>query len=115
MKIVIQFFSVFGSQLVDIHYNRLKNPLMDFEVVAGATPKIYSLDVMNVTYNWFGVSNEAGVGQRVFDLDDWNIYTIANYTPFYTSEEQFINFWWNPPIVSLFWRDAQHCLLVVYM
>lgn len=82
---------------------------MDFEIVAGATPQIYSLDVMNVTYNWFGVSNEAGVGQRVFDLDDWNIYTIANYTPFYTSEEQFINFWWNPPIVSLFWRGGvQH-------
>jgi hypothetical protein len=31
---------VFGTQLVDIHYNRLKNPLMDFEIVAGCTVSI---------------------------------------------------------------------------
>lgn len=56
---------------------------------------------MNITYNWFGVANEAEVAQRVFDFDDWNSYTIANFTPFYVSEEQFINFWWwNPKIVS---------------
>ncbi|KAI6192849.1 hypothetical protein M3Y99_01913900 [Aphelenchoides fujianensis] len=87
---------VFGSQKVDVHYNRLKNPLMDFELVAGCTPQIYGEDVMNVTYNWFGVANEAEVSQRIFDLDDWNIFTIANFTPFYLTEEQFLNFWWHP-------------------
>lgn len=46
---------------------------------------------MNVTYNWFGVPNEDGVSQRVFDFDDYNIYTIANFTPFYVSEERFID------------------------
>lgn len=56
---------------------------------------------MNITYNWFGVANEAEVSQRVFDLDDWNIYTIANFTPYYVSEEQFLNFWWHPPKVCL--------------
>lgn len=32
---------VFGSQLIDIHYNRLKNPLMDFELVAGCTVRFF--------------------------------------------------------------------------
>lgn len=54
---------------------------------------------MNVTYNWFGVATEGDVAQRVFDGDDWNIYTIANYTPYYLTEEYFLNFWWHPPKV----------------
>ena len=32
----------FGVQLVDIHYNRLKNALMDFEVVAGCKASLFS-------------------------------------------------------------------------
>jgi hypothetical protein len=34
----------FGSQLIDIHYNRLKNPLMDFEIVAGCTVSLKLLE-----------------------------------------------------------------------
>jgi hypothetical protein len=65
------------------------------------------MDVQNVTLNWFGVANEAEVAQRVFDLDDWNIYTIANFTPFYVSEEQFLEFWWGrseQPKASYFFK-----------
>ncbi|CAD5226291.1 unnamed protein product [Bursaphelenchus okinawaensis] len=86
----------FGTQKIDIHYNRLKNKLMDFEIVAGVKPQRPAIDIMNITYNWFGVANEAGVAQRVFDVEDWNIFTVGNYSPFYSSEEQFINFWWEP-------------------
>lgn len=28
---------IFGTQLADIHFNRFKNPLMDFELVTGCT------------------------------------------------------------------------------
>lgn len=50
---------------------------------------------MNVTHNWWGVANEAEVSQRIFDVDDWNIYMVAEFSPYYTSEELFINFWWD--------------------
>ncbi|CAJ0963174.1 unnamed protein product, partial [Mesorhabditis belari] len=91
---------VFGTQRADVHFNRLSNRLMDFELVTGCTP-IRVLDSMNVTHNWFGSGNDAEVAQRIFDLDDWNIYTLADYSPFYTSEELFINFWWNPKLGQL--------------
>jgi hypothetical protein len=31
---------IFGTQLIDIHFNRFKNPLIDFEIVAGCTVRI---------------------------------------------------------------------------
>ncbi|CAJ0561234.1 unnamed protein product, partial [Mesorhabditis spiculigera] len=58
---------IFGTQRADVHFNRLRNVLMDFELVAGCTP-IRVLDEMNATYNWFGSGNDAEVAQRVFDL-----------------------------------------------
>ncbi|CAD5229908.1 unnamed protein product [Bursaphelenchus xylophilus] len=95
----------FGTQKVDVHYNRLKNKLMDFEIVAGVRPQRPAIDVMNITYNWYGVANEAGVAQRIFDVDDWNIFSVGNYSPFYSSEEQFLNFWWEPQKGQLIYAD----------
>lgn len=68
---------------MDVHFNRLKNVLLDFELVAGGIVccifltfhilpfecvksriKLQPLrveDSMNVTYNWWGVANEAQV------------------------------------------------------
>ncbi|GMS79584.1 hypothetical protein PENTCL1PPCAC_1759, partial [Pristionchus entomophagus] len=87
----------FGSQKIDVHFNRVKNVLMDFEMVAGGIPLRID-DYMNVTYNWWGVANEAEIAQRIFDVDDWNTFTVAKYSPFFVTEEHFINFWWNPNI-----------------
>ena len=53
-------------------------------------------DTMNVTFNWWGGGNQDEINQRVFDFDDWNIYTLAEYSPFYVTKELFINFWWTP-------------------
>jgi hypothetical protein len=72
---------------------------MDFELIAGCKPQLpaSNLDVLNVTHNWWGVANEAEVGQRIFDLEDWNSLSRAEFSPFYTTDEQFINFWWWDP------------------
>ncbi|KAJ1365161.1 hypothetical protein KIN20_025391 [Parelaphostrongylus tenuis] len=51
---------------------------------------------MNVSYNWWGTGNDAEVAQRVFDFDDWNTFTLAEFSPFYVTNELFINFWWKP-------------------
>ncbi|KAI1717620.1 scavenger receptor cysteine-rich domain-containing protein [Ditylenchus destructor] len=76
---------IFGVQKAEVHYNKFRN-----------IPQLPATDIMNVTHNWWGVANEAEVSQRIFDLDDWNIYTVAEFSPYYTTEELFINFWWHP-------------------
>ncbi|KHN76830.1 hypothetical protein Tcan_11223 [Toxocara canis] len=86
---------IFGAQLADVHFNRFRNVLFDFELVSGCKSADVN-DKMNVTYNWWGVGNEAQISQRIFDLDDWNIYTLAEFSPFFVTDEQFINFWWTP-------------------
>ncbi|CAG9540523.1 unnamed protein product, partial [Cercopithifilaria johnstoni] len=86
---------IFGSQLANIHFNRLRNVLFDFELISGAKSANVN-DTMNVTYNWWGVSNEAAIYQRIFDFDDWNIFTLTMFSPFYVTEENFISFWWKP-------------------
>lgn len=51
---------VFGTQFVEVHFNRLRNVLMDFEFVAGCKPQFPSADsvlAMNITHNWWGVPN----------------------------------------------------------
>nr|CAD2174347.1 unnamed protein product [Meloidogyne enterolobii] len=88
---------IFGTQRVEIHFNRLRNVLLDFELVAGCKPQLIAsdIDVLNVTHNWWGVANEAELSQRVFDSDDWNSLSLAQFSPFYTTEELFLNFWWD--------------------
>uniref|UniRef100_A0A158R482 SRCR domain-containing protein n=1 Tax=Syphacia muris TaxID=451379 RepID=A0A158R482_9BILA len=86
---------IFGSQKIEVHYNRLKNVLLDFELVSGCKMPLVT-DTINVTYNWWGCGNQDEINQRIFDFDDWNIYSLANYSPFYVTEELFIDFWWKP-------------------
>ncbi|GMR58343.1 hypothetical protein PMAYCL1PPCAC_28538, partial [Pristionchus mayeri] len=85
----------FGSQKIDVHFNRFKNVLLDFEIITGGIP-LRVEDSMNVTYNWWGVANEAQIAQRIFDVDDWNTYTKAEYSPFFVTEEHFMEFFWRP-------------------
>ncbi len=47
-------------------------------------------------YNWWGVAAQAEVLQRIFDFDDWNIYSIGEFNPYYTNQERFINWQWTP-------------------
>ncbi|CAD6189688.1 unnamed protein product [Caenorhabditis auriculariae] len=91
---------VFGAQKIDIHFNRFKNLLIDFELVSGCKYTQFD-DSMNVTFNWWGTGNEAEIAQRIFDFDDWNTFTLARFSPFYVTNGLFINFWFNP------WRDGQ--------
>ncbi|CAB3397311.1 unnamed protein product [Caenorhabditis bovis] len=86
---------IFGSHKVDVHFNRLKNSLLDFELVSGCKYSEID-DFMNVTHNWWGTGNEAEIAQRIFDFDDWNTYMLAKWSPFYVTNDLFINFWWNP-------------------
>ncbi|GMT10248.1 hypothetical protein PFISCL1PPCAC_1545 [Pristionchus fissidentatus] len=95
----------YGSQKIDVHFNRVKNDLLDFEMVTGGIPLRVD-DSMNVTHNWWGAANEALIAQRIFDVDDWNTFTMARYSPFFVTEEHFINFWWNPSIGQL--ASADH-------
>ncbi|KAL3080363.1 hypothetical protein niasHT_038403 [Heterodera trifolii] len=96
---------IFGAQKVAIHFNRFKNVLLDFELVAALQPQLAasSDEILNATHNFWGVANEAQLGQRVFDVDDWNSFCTALTTPYYTTEELFINFWWTPERGQLSW------------
>ncbi|KAK0410181.1 hypothetical protein QR680_004996 [Steinernema hermaphroditum] len=87
---------LFGAQRIDVHFNRFSNKLLDFELVGGVRPHLAMNESVNVTYNWWGVGNEAEISQRIFDFDDWNIFTVADFSPYYVTEELFINFWWRP-------------------
>ena len=91
---------VFGVQKADIHFNRLNNPLMDFEAVAGCKPHIPGTDFMNITHNWWGQNSDGAIPQRIFDMDDWNSLTIGQYSPYFSSKERFIDFWWDWHYVS---------------
>lgn len=66
---------------------------------------------MNVTYNWWGTANEAEIYQRIFDFDDWNIFTLAMFSPFYVTEENFISFRWKPENVRKL--EIVNCLLEI--
>uniref|UniRef100_A0A0N4ZT88 SRCR domain-containing protein n=1 Tax=Parastrongyloides trichosuri TaxID=131310 RepID=A0A0N4ZT88_PARTI len=97
---------IFGLQKIDVHFNRFRNYLMDFELVAGLKTKFPGEDVLNITHNWWGTGNEATISQRIFDLDDWNCYIIAEFSPFYVTEELFLDFWWMPYMGQL--ATAKH-------
>uniref|UniRef100_A0A7E4VD53 SRCR domain-containing protein n=1 Tax=Panagrellus redivivus TaxID=6233 RepID=A0A7E4VD53_PANRE len=91
---------VFGAQKADVHFNRLSNALMDFEVVAGCTPHLPGFDSMNITFNWWGPNSDGAIPQRIFDMDDRNSYTIGDYSPYFSSRERFNDYWWD-------WKYAQ--------
>ncbi|CEF63163.1 SRCR domain and Parallel beta-helix repeat and Pectin lyase fold/virulence factor domain and Pectin lyase fold domain and C-type lectin-like domain and C-type lectin fold domain and SRCR-like domain-containing protein [Strongyloides ratti] len=92
---------IFGLQKIDVHFNRLRNLLMDFELVAGVKSKFPADDVLNVTHNWWGTGNDATIFQRIFDLDDCTNYILAGFSPFYVTEELFLDYWWRPHIGQL--------------
>ena len=51
---------------------------------------------MNVSHNWWGTGIPGEITQRIFDFDDWNIYSVAEFNPYYVTKEKFIDWWWKP-------------------
>uniref|UniRef100_A0AC35U2L2 Beta_helix domain-containing protein n=1 Tax=Rhabditophanes sp. KR3021 TaxID=114890 RepID=A0AC35U2L2_9BILA len=61
-------------------------------------------EIADITYNIDNCSfteNTAIIAQRIFDLDDWNSYILADFSPYYVTEELFLDYWWRPPIGQL--------------
>lgn len=89
-------FAVLGLQRINISFNYFRNPLMDFEGVVGLRGSSLK-DVTNCSYNYWGVSQGTAVVQRIFDFDDWNIYSVAEFNPFYVNDvQEVISWWWIP-------------------
>lgn len=55
---------------------------------------------MNVSHNFWGTQSATGTLQRIFDFDDWNVYARAAWNPYYVTEENFIDWWWQPSLVG---------------
>lgn len=96
---------MFGAQKLNVSYNNFQNELLDFELVTGLTVGLMTgnltLDSANVTMNYWGKSKSAEIVQRIFDFDDWNSYSIANYNPYMMSEE-FVHRWdWHYSLAQL--------------
>ncbi|KAK3092533.1 hypothetical protein FSP39_004063 [Pinctada imbricata] len=77
--------AVRGVQNVTLNRNLLNNPSYQYELVAGVNA--LSLDnKMDVRYNWWGKEDQFTIRRRIFDFDDWNSYSIANYFPQLTAD-----------------------------
>lgn len=84
-----------GLQKVNISYNNVNNPLLDFEIVVGLRGSQLN-DKANVSFNYWGPNVRAELAQKIFDFDDWNIYSLADYNPYFVTREKSLNFEWVP-------------------
>ncbi|KAI1309118.1 Protein bark beetle [Halotydeus destructor] len=74
-----------GIQFVNITRNLLNNPNLQFELLAGVLTG--SLDnKLNAKENWWGYFAPDKISQRIFDFDDWNSYSVADFSPFLATE-----------------------------
>lgn len=76
-----------GVQNMTASQNIFNNPKMGYELIAGITALSLGNPV-NVTKNYWGRTDYAGILERIFDFDDWNNYAIADFFP-YLTEPQF--------------------------
>ncbi|KRY89173.1 HHIP-like protein 1 [Trichinella pseudospiralis] len=88
-------FGLFGLQQVDLHYNNFRNHLLDFEAVAGLKGAMLKTRA-NFSHNYWGTDTQAAIVQRIFDFDDWNIFSLAEYNPYFVTEERSLNWEWRP-------------------
>ena len=72
---------VFGLQNVTINRNLLGNKELDVELMAGQSPSALE-NYMDATYNYWGTNYESEILKRIFDFDDWNSFSIAEFYPF---------------------------------
>lgn len=73
--------AVRGLQNIKANYNLFRNPLLDYELVAGVTSILLGSS-MNATRNFWGVTDQPNIRKRIFDFDDWNNFAIAEYYPY---------------------------------
>lgn len=72
---------IFGVQNVTINRNLLGNEGLDVELMAGqSASSLYNY--LDATYNFWGSNDEATIKERIFDFDDWNSFSIAEFYPF---------------------------------
>ncbi|XP_041988464.1 protein bark beetle isoform X2 [Aricia agestis] len=76
-----------GIQKVKVSRNLFGNNDIQYTLLAGIkTAKINNL--LDVTENWWGSSDEKEIRKQIFDFDDWNNHAVATYLP-YLLEESF--------------------------
>ncbi|XP_046962256.1 protein bark beetle [Vanessa cardui] len=76
-----------GIQKVKVSRNLFGNNAIQYTLLAGIkTAKINNL--LDVTENWWGSSDEKEIRKQIFDFDDWNNHAVATYLP-YLLEDNF--------------------------
>ncbi|XP_061730021.1 protein bark beetle isoform X1 [Cydia pomonella] len=76
-----------GIQKVKVSRNLFGKNDLQYTLLAGIkTAKTNNL--LDVTENWWGSSDEKEIKRQIFDFDDWNNHAIATYLP-YLLEDNF--------------------------
>lgn len=78
--------SIRGVQRINITQNLLVNPAHEYEFLAGVFTSSLN-NAVNVAENWWGSLNATDIKSRVFDLDDWNGYAAADFSPYLARAE----------------------------
>lgn len=75
-----------GVQRMIANRNLLSNPQLGYELVAGITA-LSLINPVNVTQNYWGRTDYGGIMDRIFDFDDWNSYSLADFFPYLTKAD----------------------------
>lgn len=75
-------FALKGAQRVNVTHNLFLNNQLDYLLVAGVQTSSLDNSYVNLTFNWWGTTNQQEIRERIFDFDDWNSYSIAQWYPF---------------------------------
>lgn len=78
--------SIRGVQRINVVQNFLVNPAHEYEFLAGVFASSLH-NAVNVAENWWGSLNASEISSRVFDLDDWNGYAAADFSPYLARKE----------------------------
>ncbi|KAH9500139.1 hypothetical protein Btru_077291 [Bulinus truncatus] len=70
-----------GVQTLGGNRNFFSNPNLGYEFVAG-TYALTLNKMMDLTLNFWGVTDQPSIRRRIFDFDDWNNYVIAEFFPY---------------------------------
>ena len=76
--------SVRGVQNITVVRNLFGNS-MDYEFIAGMKSSTLE-SFMDLTANWWGSRDQEVIQSSIFDFDDWNRYSIAEYYPYLTED-----------------------------
>ena len=77
-------FGMLGVQNVSINRNLFGFNDLDVEFLAGQTSSSLE-NYLDVTLNYWGTTDQEKIKGIIFDFDDWNSFSIAEYHPFLLS------------------------------